>query len=72
MLARIRFKLHFGPYRMPQFRYGAKVQDEVRGEVTIVGLTNGRIPWPTGKVTQGKSLVVYKGLPRPLSGPGNS
>jgi len=57
-----RFKLHFGPYRAPKFRYGAKVFDEVRGEVEIVGLTDGRIPWPIGKKERSKSLVVYKGL----------
>ena len=40
----IRFKLHFGPYRTPRFKYGAVVQDALRGEVKIVGLTAGRIP----------------------------
>ena len=44
--ASTRFKLHFGPYRTPRFRIGAVVEDEVRGEVTIVGLTGARIPWP--------------------------
>jgi len=41
-----RFVLLFGPYSTPQFRYGGIVQDEVRGEVEIVGLSDGRIPWP--------------------------
>ncbi len=39
----IRYKLHFGPYRSPRFRLGAIIKDEIRGEVTIVGLTDGRI-----------------------------
>ena len=59
---RKRFQLHFGPYRTPTFRYGAKVQDEVRGEVSIVGLTAAPISWPVGKATRAKSLVVYKDL----------
>ena len=59
---RKRFQLHFGPYRTPSFRYSAKVQDEVRGEVSIVGLTDAPIPWPVGKTTRAKSLVVYKNL----------
>jgi hypothetical protein len=39
-----RFKLRYGPYKTPRFKYGKKVQDEWRGEVTIVGLSAGRIP----------------------------
>jgi hypothetical protein len=38
-----RFKLLFGPYRTPRFRYGDVVFCEMRGEVKIVGLTNGPI-----------------------------
>jgi hypothetical protein len=38
-----RFKLRYGPYKTPRFKYGKKVQDEWRGEVTIVGLSSGRI-----------------------------
>jgi hypothetical protein len=40
-----RFKLRYGPYTTPRFKYGKKFQDEWRGEVTIVGLSSGRIPW---------------------------
>jgi hypothetical protein len=39
-----RFNLRYGPYETPRFKYGKKVQDECRGEVTIVGLSFGRIP----------------------------
>jgi hypothetical protein len=63
---RTRFKLNFGPYRTPTFRYGSNAQDEVRGDVTIVGLTDARIPWPIGKTTRAKSLVVYKGLTKAI------
>jgi hypothetical protein len=58
-----RFRL-LGTYRTPRFRYGQKVRCEVRGEVTVVGLTDGPIPWPIGKRGRARSLVVYKGLAR--------
>ncbi|MCI0357333.1 MAG: hypothetical protein L0211_02470 [Planctomycetaceae bacterium] len=45
-----RYKL-LGKYRTPTFRYGQRVDDERRGEVRIVGLSAGRIPWPVGKVS---------------------
>jgi hypothetical protein len=57
-----RFRL-LGKYRTPRFRYGRKVLCAVRGEVTIVGMTEAPIPWPVGKGGRGRhSLVVYKGL----------
>jgi len=40
-----RFKLYFGPYKTPRFKYGKKVWCEYRGWVRIVGLTDGQIPW---------------------------
>ncbi len=59
----IRVKLHFGPYRTPRFRIGAVVEDEVRGPVKIVKLTEAPIPWPIGKASDGRlALVVYGGL----------
>src|SRR5688572_19030651 len=61
-----RFKLHFGPYRPPRFRLGKTVTDEWRGDVAIVGVSNGRIPWPVGKAAGGKSLVVYAGLAKAI------
>lgn len=59
-----RHKLHFGPYRTPRFKYGAKVECQARGEVTIVKLTAGRIPWPVGRTKRATSLVLFKGLAR--------
>jgi hypothetical protein len=57
-----RFRLLFGPYRTPRFRYGKVVFCEVRGEVTICGLSDGRTPWPVGKRGRANSLVVYGDL----------
>lgn len=57
-----RFKLRFGPYLMPMFKYGQVVFCEVRGEVTIVGLTDAKIPWPMGKRGHTKTFVVFAGL----------
>jgi hypothetical protein len=54
--------LLFGPYRTPRFRYGQAVFCEARGEVSICGLTDARIPWPIGKRGQGRSLVVVLDL----------
>jgi hypothetical protein len=59
-------KLQFGPYRTPRFKYGQKVLCEARGEVKILRLSSGRIPWPMG--TNGNlgqlSLVLYGDLAR--------
>ncbi len=59
-----RFKLHFGPYRTPRFKYGSVVKDEIRGEVKVVGLNDARIPWPIGLRARGKSFVMFGGLAR--------
>ena len=60
-----RFRL-LGKYRTPRFRYGRKVLCAVRGEVTIVGLTDAPIPWPICKRVRGRSLVVFKDLVKAL------
>lgn len=59
-----RFKLHFGPYRAPRFKYGARVLDAIRGDARIVGLSDGRIPWPIGQKGRAKSFVFYGALVR--------
>jgi hypothetical protein len=59
-----RFRLLFGPYQTPRFRYGKKVLCEVRGEVVIAGLSEGPILWPLGKKGRATALVVYRGLSR--------
>src|SRR5688500_13358624 len=54
-----------GTYRTPRFKYGAKVLCEARGEVTIVKLSDGPIPWPIGRSDAGAlSLVLYRDLAR--------
>jgi hypothetical protein len=61
-----RFRL-LGKYRTPRFRYGRKVLCEVRGEVTIVGMTDAPIPWPLGKRGRCRdSLVVFKDLAKAI------
>ena len=45
-----RFRL-LGTYATPAFQYGDIVEDERRGEVEIVALTDAPIPWPTGRPT---------------------
>jgi hypothetical protein len=37
-----------GTYRTPRFKIGQIVMDEIRGEVRIVGMTDGKIAWPIG------------------------
>ena len=46
----VRCKLYFWPYRTPRIKYGSIVQDEVRGPVQIVGMTDAAIPWPIGRM----------------------
>ena len=62
-MASAQFKL-LGKYRTPAFCYGQRVEDQRRGQVRIVGLTAGRIPWPIGKTLRAKSLVLYRDLAR--------
>jgi hypothetical protein len=56
-----RFHL-LGIYHTPRFRYEQGVICEVRGRVTICGLTDGPIPWPVGQRGRNKCLVVDKDL----------
>lgn len=57
-----RFKLRFGPYATPRFRYGKFVWCAMRGKVKIVSLTDAKIPWPVGKTKRAKTLVLYRDL----------
>ena len=57
-------RLLYGPYRTPRFRLGSVRFCEVRGEVTIVGITDARIPWPVGKTLRARSLVIFGALAR--------
>lgn len=64
-MARIdRTKLYFGPYATPKFKLGQRVKCAVRGNVTIVKVSEGRIPWPMGRTPDNtnRMLIVYEGL----------
>jgi hypothetical protein len=66
MNPRVRFKLHFGPYKTPRFKCGDIVCDESREDVTIVGLTdapNSLADWGSGPKGM-RTIVLYKGLVR--------
>jgi hypothetical protein len=58
-----RFRL-LDTYRTPRFRYGRQVFCELRGWVTVVGLTEAPIPWPVGKGRRMKTLILYGDLAR--------
>jgi hypothetical protein len=60
-----RFRL-LGTYRTHRFRIGQRVCCQVRGEVIITGMTDAPIPWPIGRLRQGRALVVYKGLAKAI------
>lgn len=68
MPSRDKTALLFGPYRTPNFKYGSTVFCQVRGQVRIVGLSSGPIPWPLGKRLDGgqKALIVYRGLAKAI------
>ena len=53
-----------GEYQTPAFQVGNVVECAVRGSVKIVGVTAGRIPWPTAKRITGRknatpAIVLY-------------
>lgn len=57
-----RFRLLFGPYKSPRFKYGDIVMDEARDcEVIVVDISDARIPWPIGRrrETSARALIVY-------------
>lgn len=63
MTQRDRFKLLFGPYKTPRFRYGQRVFCELRGWVKIVGLTEARIPWPKCRAgKRARAIILYGAL----------
>src|SRR6267142_1292641 len=57
-------QLRFGPYVAPVVATGVVVECELRGLVSIVGLTDAAIPWPIGERDGQKELVVCKALAR--------
>src|SRR5476651_580495 len=57
-----RVKLRFGPYRTPRFKYGNVVFCERAGEVTLCGLSSGRIPWPMCRRGKSKAIALVGDL----------
>src|SRR6266566_1286852 len=57
-----RVRLQFGPYRTPRIKIGAVIMDEVRGPVTIVGLSKARIPWPVLHARNHRTVALYGAL----------
>ncbi len=53
-----------GRYHTPRFHYGDVVFCELRGEVKIVGLTTGRIPWPQCLHGPNYGIILYGDLAR--------
>jgi hypothetical protein len=52
-----RFKLLYGPYRSPKYRLGDKLPCEYVGrEVKVIGISDGRIPWPCAR--RPRSLIL--------------
>jgi len=56
--------LRFGPYVTPVVAIGVVVECEVRGLVTVVGVTHGPIPWPVGERDGEAQPIVFKALAR--------
>jgi hypothetical protein len=59
-------KLQFGAYLTPITVVGATLECEVRGLVTVCGMSNGPLPWPLGERDGEQHLIVFKGLSRAI------
>ncbi len=57
-------KLRYGPYITPVVAPGVIVECEVRGLVTVVGLSDAPIPWPLGERDGHTQPIVFKALAR--------
>src|SRR4051794_41780355 len=64
--------LRHGRDRPPRCRPGRVLLCDVRGEVVVCGVTDGRIPWPVGKRGRARLLVVTGGLAPARPGGGNA
>lgn len=53
-----------GSYRTPKCRIGDIVQCAVRGDVRIVAISGGKIPWPIAQRLgeRARGFVIYEGL----------
>jgi hypothetical protein len=55
-------KLHFGPYRTRRFKYRDVVFCERAGEVSLCGLSSGRMPWPLCQCGKTKAMALVGDL----------
>lgn len=56
--------LRFGPYLTPVIAEGVIVECEIRGLVTVVGVSESPIPWPLGERDGERHPIVFKALAR--------
>ena len=56
--------LSYGPYLTPVIPTDVIVECEVRGLVTVVGLSDAAIPWPIGERDGQRQPIVFKALAR--------
>src|SRR5262249_49527423 len=61
-----RYRLSFGPYNPTRFRIGRPIQCEIRGEVIVRGISDGRKPWRMTKVRGNLTFVICNGLARAI------
>jgi hypothetical protein len=61
-----RFRLLFGPYKAPRFRLGGTLTCELRGPVTVTGVSQAPIPWPLTRAARLASLILCGDLSKAL------
>lgn len=54
-------RLLHGPYQSPKVRRGQILRCRIRGDVPVVRFSDGRIPWPRGRITAngGRGTPAY-------------
>lgn len=68
-MPRTSHELRLGYYRTPEVAVGGRLHCAVRGEVIVVGMSNGRIPWPLASKpgNTNRMLVIYGDLKRAVT-----
>ncbi len=57
-----RVKLFFGRYRMSRFKYGDIAFCECYGQVELIGMSSGRIPWPVCRRGKHRTIALLGDL----------
>jgi hypothetical protein len=57
MLPAVRFKLLFGPYRMPHCKIGRWLKCRRRGKVKVVAISDAPISWPMTRNSRGCGVL---------------